>query len=148
LSTVVEGMRSDVEAIAELGDEVVADAAERIGSVLTRSVPTRILEMLSDIAAELSGELPDGHVELRLAGDDVELAYVDHDRPVPESDGELSARITLRLPENLKTRIEEAAGMHGTSVNGWIVRTLERGASNASGKNTRGVQRLRGYGTS
>ena len=31
-------------------------------------------------------------------------------------------RINLRLPEHLKTRVEEAAGRAGLSVNAWLVR--------------------------
>ncbi len=148
MSLVVEGFRSDVEAVAELGDDVVAEVAERIASVVNRSTPTRILDLLSDVAAELSDELPDGHVEIRVTGDDVELAYIDGQHQLPEGDAELSARITLRLPESLKTRIETAASAQGTSVNGWILRTLERGVTSSYGRSTRSGKRLRGYGTS
>src|SRR5580700_5629081 len=108
MSLIVEGLRADVEAVAELGDEVVADVAERIAAVLARSAPSRILDLLSEVAADLSAELPDGRVEIRMMGDDVELAYVDEERPAPEGDSELSARITLRLPEHLKARVEVA----------------------------------------
>jgi hypothetical protein len=31
-------------------------------------------------------------------------------------------RINLRLPEHLKSRVEEAAGQAGLSVNSWLVR--------------------------
>jgi hypothetical protein len=148
MSLAVEGFRSDVDALADLGDEAVAEVADRIGSALTRSAPSRILDLLSEVAAELSDELPDGHVEIRLVGDDVELAYVDEHRPAPEGDGELSARITLRLPEPLKVRIEEAAGGQGVSVNSWVVRTLERGVMSSHSGSTRPGKRLRGYGTS
>jgi hypothetical protein len=43
---------------------------------------------------------------------------------VPRSDEDESAmsRINLRLPDHLKTRIEEAAGGEGLSVNAWLVR--------------------------
>ena len=45
--------------------------------------------------------------------------------PVPateESDG--TARVTLRLPESVKARAEEAAGRDGVSVNSWLVRAV------------------------
>lgn len=150
MSLIVEGLTSDVATLAELGDESVAAVAERISAVLARSTPARILELLSDVAAELSAELPDGHVEIRVVGDDVELAYVDAQPGPAESDGgDLSARITLRLSEALKSRVEEAATQVGSSVNSWIVRTLERGAAPSSGRTTaRGMQRLHGFGTS
>jgi hypothetical protein len=47
----------------------------------------------------------------------------------PASDGGLNfaedgpaARINVRLPEQLKTRVEEAAAREGRSVNAWLVR--------------------------
>jgi hypothetical protein len=148
MSLVVEGLRTDVVAVSELGDDTVAEVAERIATVLSRSAPARILELLSDAATELSGELPEGRVEIRVAGDDVELSYVpDQPAPVADADAELSARITLRLSEGLKTRVEELAGDAGVSVNSYIVRTLERGASTNRNWNSRGGTRLRGYGT-
>jgi hypothetical protein len=150
MSLVIEGLRSDVVAVSELGDDTVAEVAERIAAVLSRSAPARILDLLSDAATELSGELPEGRVEIRVAGDDVELSYVpdpDHAGPVADADAELSARITLRLSEGLKTRVEERAADEGVSVNSYIVRTLERGASTTQNRSSRGGTRLRGYGT-
>jgi hypothetical protein len=35
-------------------------------------------------------------------------------------------RVALRLPEHLKTRVEEAAGRDGLSVNAWLVRAATR----------------------
>ncbi|MFI0453448.1 toxin-antitoxin system HicB family antitoxin [Actinomadura sp. 6N118] len=35
-----------------------------------------------------------------------------------------TARMTLRLPEHLKVRVEEAAGRQGISVNAWLVRAI------------------------
>jgi hypothetical protein len=151
MSSVVDGLRSDVVAVGELGDETVAVVAERIADVLGRSVPGRILDLLSDAAAELSVTLPDGHVDIRVAGDDVDLMYVD-DGPDPaaapagEGDDQ-SARISLRLGERLKSRIEEGAAAEGVSVNTFIVRALERGTSSSRNRTGRVGNRLHGYGT-
>jgi len=142
MSLVIEGLRSDVVAVGELGDDTVAEVAERIADVLGRSVPGRVLDLLSQAAAELAATLPDGHVDLRVAGDDVELVYVE-DEPRPVGEGDLSARITLRLSDGLKARLEQGAAADGISVNSFIVRALERGASS---NRSRG-NRLRGYGT-
>jgi hypothetical protein len=148
MSLVVEGFRSDVIAIGELGDEATADLADRIAALLTRSAQSRILDLLSDVAAELSAELPEGRVEIRLVGDDVEFAFVD-DRPsAADSEAELSSRITLRLSDQLKARVEESASSEGISVNGWILRTLERGTTAPKGRSGRVGSRLHGYGTS
>jgi hypothetical protein len=160
MSLVVDGLRSDVISVGELGDESVAEAADRIAEVLGRSIPSRVLDLLSEVAAELSAELPDGRVEIRVAGDDVDLAYVsddaagtagsdvagdgDRDR---DRDRDMSARITLRLSESLKTRVEEGAARQGISVNAFIVRTLEHGASGEHKRKNYAGNRLRGYGT-
>jgi hypothetical protein len=150
MSLVVDGVRADVASVGELGDEVVAEVAERIADLLGRSLPARILELLSDAAAEVSAELPDGRVEIRVAGDDVGLAYVEDTRVTAaesEAGGDLTARITLRLSEGLKARVEEGAGREGVSVNTYIVRTLERGSSANRYRAGRVGNRLRGYGT-
>jgi hypothetical protein len=148
MSLVIEGLRSDVAAVGELGDETVAEVADRIGAILARSASSRILDLLSDVAAEVSAELPEGRVEIRLVGDDVQFAYVDERAPAPEPEGELSSRITLRLSDQLKSRVEESALHEGLSVNSWILRTLERGTSISNVRSGRVGSRLRGYGTS
>jgi hypothetical protein len=150
MSSVVDGLRSDVVAVGELGDETVAEVAERIADVLGRSVPGRVLDLLSDAAAELTASLPDGRVDIRVAGDDVDLTFVeDAPRPAaaPTGEGdEQSARISLRLGEGLKSRLEAGAAAEGVSVNTFIVRALERNSSNRSRSNRVG-NRLHGYGT-
>jgi hypothetical protein len=148
MSLVVDGLLSDVTAVGELGDAQVAEAAERIAAVLARSLPSRILDLLSEAAGELARELPQGHVDIHVGGDDVELVYVDDDPATPESDAELNARITLRLSDQLKARVEESASRQGLSVNGWVLRTLERGASVSTHSHGRAGSRLRGYGNS
>jgi HicB-like protein involved in pilus formation len=152
MSLVVEGLRSDVISVGELGDDTVAEVAERVADVMARSAPARILDLLSDVAAELSADLPEGHVEIRVAGDDVALSFA-QDEPSGAGAGnagesaDLSARITLRLSEGLKSRVEEGAAREGISVNAYIVRTLERGASTYRTRSGHGVNRLRGFGS-
>lgn len=158
MSLVVDGLRSDVISVGELGDDTVAEVADRIAEFLGRSIPSRILDLLSEVAAEVSAELPEGRVEIRVAGDDVDLAYVE-DAPARAAEGtgggdgagdrdrDMSARISLRLSESLKTRVEEGATREGISVNAYIVRTLEHGASGEHKRKSYSGSRLRGYGT-
>jgi hypothetical protein len=151
MSQVVDGLRSDVVAVGELGDDTVAEVAERIADVLGRSVPGRVLDLLSDAAAELTATLSDGRVDVRVAGDDVEMTYVE-DVPgpsaAPSSDGDAQlARISLRLGEGLKSRLEAGAAAEGVSVNTFIVHMLERGMSNGRNRSHRAGNRLHGYGT-
>jgi hypothetical protein len=147
MSLVVDSLRGDLQAVGELGDETVAELAERMASVLSRSVPGIVLDLLSHAAAELSSELPGGTVDVRVSGDNVDLTYVAEDpvtAPAGDTDVELSARITLRLSDALKLRVEQAAATDGMSVNSFIVRTLDRGTTQGA-RTSRGGTRLRGY---
>ena len=113
MSLVVDGLRSDVVAVGELGDDTVAEVAERIADVLGRSVPGRVLDLLSDAAAELTASLPDGRVDIRVAGDDVDLTYVEDEpgpRPAAATGTTCRRAITLRLGEGLKSRARAGRG--------------------------------------
>src|SRR5947209_20137220 len=127
----VEALESDVAAIAAVADEQTAAAAERVLYAIRSSAGLRLLDVLGEAALEVSAQLPSGHVEVRLAGQDPSLVYVEAVQEEPPAGGgdELAARITLRLPEALKASIEAAAAREGVSVNTWIVRALGRGVS-------------------
>ena len=144
----VDALLADLAAIAAVGDEAVADAAQRLSQALRASAGMRLLDLLGEAALELSEQLPEGHVEIRLAGQEPSLVYVeDEQAPAPAPTGEegMTARITLRLTEALKATIEEAAAREGVSVNTWIVRALGR---NTSVPARRRGRRLTGYGES
>jgi hypothetical protein len=148
LQRFIDSLRADLNAVAELGDEATAEAAGRLTLTLQASVGLRLLDALSEAALELNEKLPSGHVEVRLSGQDPELVYVGDAPEAPAASGDeaFSARITLRLPEALKTSVEEAAAREGVSVNTWIVRALSRSGSAAPPTQSR--NRLTGYAQS
>jgi hypothetical protein len=149
LQRFTDALKADLSAVAELGDETTGEAAARLVVSLQASVGMRLLDALSEAALELNEKLPEGHVEVRLAGQDPELVYVSDEQPEPPSAGAeaaFTARISLRLPENLKTMVEEAAAREGVSLNTWIVRALSRTSSGASASQSR--NRLTGYAQS
>jgi predicted HicB family RNase H-like nuclease len=147
MSLTVDAIRADVVAVGELGDETVAAVAERIGALLARSLPGRLLDLLSGVAADVSAELPEGRLEVRVMGDDVDLVYLpDEAGSSTETEADLSARITLRLGEGLKARVEDGASRENLSVNGYIVRALERSTSQRP-RGSRGGTHIRGYGS-
>ncbi|MFN2471762.1 MAG: toxin-antitoxin system HicB family antitoxin [Gaiellaceae bacterium] len=128
LSQFIEALRSDLTAVAAVGDERTAQAAERISVVLEGSLALRLVDAFSAAAVELNAQIPNGHVEVRLAGRDPQLVFVEEDAraaDAPTEDG-ATARITLRLSESLKDQVEVAAAAAGVSVNTWIVRALAR----------------------
>jgi len=144
----VQAVREDLARVAALGDETTARAAELLAVALESSLGRRLQEALGEAALELSGQLDNGRVEVRIAGSDPELVLVrdeEAEAPAEVGDDARLARITLRLPEPLKVRIEEAASRDGVSVNTWIVQALVRNAHTA--RRSTG-KRLTGYGRS
>jgi hypothetical protein len=145
----VDALLTDLAAIASMGDEATAAAAERLSQALRASVGLRLLDVLGEAALEVSGQLPAGHVEVRLVGQEPSLVYVEQEEapePVAEEEG-AGARITLRLPESLKAGVEAAAVREGLSVNSWIVRALKRGLD-APERRRRVGRRMTGYADS
>jgi hypothetical protein len=147
----VQALREDLARVAAVGDESTARSAELLSVALESAVGRRLLEALGEAALELNAQLEDGRVEVRFAGGDPELVYVrDEEAPAAEPvDEAYTARITLRLPESLKARLEAAAARDGVSVNTWLVQMLTRHheprPSSGSGGSRR---RLTGYGRS
>jgi HicB family len=143
----VEALQRDLEAVAAMGDEAVADAARRIAAALEPSLRLRLMDVLGEAAVELTSQLPNGHVEVRVAGGDPELIYVEEQGgPMPSADDSLSARVTLRLPETLKSIIDAAAQDAGVSANTWLLQQISRSANPS--RRGPGGRRMTGYGRS
>jgi HicB-like protein involved in pilus formation len=143
----IQALREDLARVAALGDEAASRAAELLSVAIESSLARRIQDVLAEAALELNSQLDEAHVEVRIAGRDPELVLV-REAAEPEAPADtLDARITLRLPEDLKRRVEEAAARDGISVNTWIVRSLAREAGSArSAGGVGGRNRLTGYG--
>ncbi|MEN3342194.1 MAG: hypothetical protein V7644_1598 [Actinomycetota bacterium] len=144
----VQALRDDLTRVAAVGDEATSRAAQLLSLALESALGRRLLEALGEAALELSGQLDGGRVEVRIAGGDPELVLVrDEEAPAEPADEAFAARITLRLPESLKGRLEAAATRDGVSVNTWVVQVLSRATEPraTSGGNRR---RLTGYGRS
>jgi hypothetical protein len=145
----VQALREDLARVAAVGDESTARAAELLAVALESSLGRRLLEALGEAALELSGQLESGRVEVRVAGGDPELVYVpDEETAAEPADEAFTARITLRLPESLKNRLETLASAHGLSVNTLIVQVLARGAEPRTPPGGGARRRLTGYGRS
>ncbi|MBX9245272.1 toxin-antitoxin system HicB family antitoxin [Actinotalea ferrariae] len=141
LTPYVDQLRRDLATAAEAGGDEARALAERLGAPLESGARLVLLAALSAAAADITRDLAPGSVELRLRGVDPEFvvtpAPAEHSfaddapatsaaAPVPpapgQSEDDVTSRINLRLPESLKTRVEEAAAADGLSVNAWLVR--------------------------
>jgi hypothetical protein len=147
----IAAIQADLAAAASLGDEATAETARRVADALGTSLQLRLLDLLGEAALDVNGQLPSGHVEVRLAGREPELVYVPEPdaavEPQPAADDQ-SARITLRLPEALKAAVEAAADLEGVSTNTWIVRALSRALEPRAAARSRAGNRLQGFAQS
>ncbi len=146
----VDSLRRDLAGAADAAGPDGQAAAERILLALEPAVRLTVMELLAQAAAEISADLPAGVVEVRLRGRDPELVVDVPEQqamppapptpptppapPAPDAEGEAAdgegvARITLRLPESVKTRAEELAARSGHSLNAWIVNALRAATS-------------------
>jgi hypothetical protein len=147
----VDAIRSDLAVAASLGGEAVAEAGRRLADAVEPAVRLQLLDVLGQAALSLNGQLASGHIEVRLAGRDPDLVFVaeavsPEEPPAPGDD--LSARITLRLPESLKGHVEAVAAREGVSTNAWIVRALARALDQRPTAPRRTGNRLQGYARS
>ena len=140
LTPYIEGLQRDLAATAAPGGPDVTHAAELLAGSVAASARLLLLEALSDAAAEITAKLGTATVDVRLRGREADLAVTQVAPPAEEEEpaaepiaadsGEL-ARITLRLPEGLKERAEQAAAREGMSVNAWLVRAVLRAVQGA-----------------
>jgi hypothetical protein len=141
LTPYVEKLRRELAVTAEAGGEDARALAERLTGPLDSAVRLMLLDALSAAADDITAELAPGSVELRLRSGDPEfvvapaLADEPPERPAPappppeEDDGPV-ARINLRLPEQLKSGVEQAAARERLSVNAWLVRAAAAAVAN------------------
>jgi hypothetical protein len=140
----VDELSTQLLVAARPGGEEAQQLADRLVMAVEPALRLVLLEVLTEAAAEVSTELAPASIEVRLRGRDPELVvtpapgapldpYAGTEPtgqvggvapPAGEADDSATARITLRLPDSLKQRIDDAATRMGLSVNAWLVRTI------------------------
>jgi hypothetical protein len=147
LGRYVSDLQRQLVDTAENGAEDTRAVAERLTAGLDAAARLVLLDVLSAAVAEITRDLAPGSVDLRLRGREIEFVVT---QPNPDADaGERVAatvdlsdastsRTTLRLPDALKIRVDEAAAADGMSVNTWLVRAI---AASLEPKQRRSVRR-------
>ena len=124
--------RQLVDAAAN-GAEDTRAVAERLAAGLDAATRLVLLDVLSAAMGEITRDLAPGSVDVRLRGREVEFVVTQpstesdvDDSPAPsvDLDDASTSRTTLRLPDALKARVDEAATADGLSVNTWLVRAV------------------------
>jgi hypothetical protein len=138
----VEAVRRDLAVAAAAGGEEARELGERLAAPLESSIRLALLDALSEAVTEITRDLAPGSVDLRLRNrepsfvvtpppaeqwaDETEAPVAPPPTPLPqppaEGEDEATVRISLRLPEYLKARVEQAAAGTGVSINTWLIR--------------------------
>jgi len=133
LQPYVDAVRHELSVAAAAGGPDAQALAERLTAPLESAIRLAFLEALSEAAELVTRELAPGSVEVRLRGRDPEFTVDAGPVDLPDMSalpaGDLEDeggtwRVTLRLPENVRSRVDAAARGDGLSVNGWLVRAV------------------------
>jgi hypothetical protein len=135
LGPYVESLQRELSTAAAVAGDDVRRAADRLLASLDAAIRLVLIDALAAAAEQITAELAPGSVELRLRGRDPEFVVqlpAPPEPPAPppppppsfDADEATTARISLRLPDGLKARIEEAANSIGASVNSWLVHAI------------------------
>jgi HicB family len=154
MSEYVATLRRELATITRFAGEDVSRAAEMLTEAMDSSVRLTLLEVLSAAAAEITTRLDDAVVDVRLSGSDADFVVtMTNDEPFrppapptpPASPGAEApddmTRVTLRLSEPLKARVEAAAGEAGVSVNAWLIRAISQALDTPPGRDRPGRSR-------
>lgn len=160
LTPYVDQLRRDLAVAAEAGGDDARALAERLTAPLESATRLALLDALTAAAGEITRDLAPGSVDVRLRGRDADFLVTPPPTdgpaadtptlgtalaravevtmgvrsPAPEAEEGGTSRITLRLPENLKPMIEDAAGREGLSINAWLVRAVAGALDHEQGR--------------
>ena len=135
---VIQQLRDTMEGQMRLAgdDPAVAAAADAVLTSLEPAMRQAAVALAEQAAVELGAQLPGRSVDVVLSDGQPTLRVRETDEPVTISTDDLDARMTVRLPEDLKDDLEIAASELGDSVNTFVVRALT-GSANALKRSSR-----------
>jgi hypothetical protein len=159
LTPYVELVRRELAVAAEAGGDEARALAERLTAPLESAIRLTLMEALAAAGAEITREMAPGSVWVRLNGRDPDFVVTmppavsaqlePRTEPVVVVDDKgATSRINLRLPDEIKSRVEEAAAREHVSVNSWLVRAASAalpGSRSATGRLHSGGDSFQGW---
>jgi hypothetical protein len=120
------GLENAVNTQIRLGGEGLAEVAEQLLEALRPAVRQTLMDVVEGTVREISSQLVGQEVQIRMREGEPELVVTElvTAGPIATDPDNLEARLTLRLPEKLKSLVEEAAEGAGDSINSWVVGAL------------------------
>ncbi|MFN5059168.1 MAG: toxin-antitoxin system HicB family antitoxin [Chloroflexota bacterium] len=153
ISNYLTTIKADLLRIIRLGGPELTQKGEEIGEAMAPALQHRLIEQVTVLVAEYNRQQGRDALALQLTPDEMELVDRGVTQATPEPIGELDARFALRLPADLKERIDQHAAQEGISANSWMVRVLSQEIQQQQSSRTSGIRvevgnKLRGRGRS
>ena len=126
IESVLEQVRRTAEGQLRLAgdDPAVSAAGEAVLMALEPALRQAASTLAEQAAAEVAAQLPDSTVDVVLSDGQPTLVVRRVGDDVTINTEDLDARMTVRLPEDLKEDLEVAASDLGDSVNMFVVKAL------------------------
>ena len=132
LQPYVDAVRHELGVAAAAAGPDAQALADRLTAPLESAIRLALLEALSEAAEQITRELAPRSVDVRLRARDPEFVVSTvreephADEPVvpPLDDDGGTWRVSLRLPESLRSPVDAAARAEGLSVNAWLIRAV------------------------
>src|SRR6476661_1370547 len=156
LTEYVEALRHSLTTAAAAAGEQAKETASLLSDTMEPAVRLTVTDALAAMAAEVTEALDGALIDIRLRGRDPEVVVVHAeppadpppDEPGDDADDGSVARISLRLPDALKSRAEQAAAAQGVSLNAWLVRAVSDAVRRPTPSSGRGPRRVSGFARS
>lgn len=134
LNSYLEAVQADLDRAMALADDQTRAVATKVVIAAEPSLRLALIQALTQAAAEISAALEDTVVQVHLEGREPVIDVLRQANPVaappepetPEDPDQGTTRITLRLPEGVKTRADAAAQHEGISLNSWITQACRQ----------------------
>lgn len=133
LNSYLEAVQADLDRAMALADDQTRAVAAKVVIAAEPSLRLAIIQALTQAAAEVSAALEDTVVQVHLEGREPVIDVLRRNpepaqaaEPEPEEEDQSTSRITLRLPEGVKTRADAAAQREGISLNSWITQACRQ----------------------
>ncbi len=144
----------DLEKATALADDVTKEITSRVAVAVEPALRLAMTQLLADAAAQLTGELATAVITVRMDGREPVLHVHEQaaapsepttPEPLASGDDVGTARVTVRLPEQLKRRAEGLAQAAEQSLNTWIVQAVRRAAQAPRTDHRNSSRRITGW---
>lgn len=136
LNPYLAAVAADLEKATALADDATRATTARVAVAVEPALRLAMTQLLSDAAAQLTADLSHTVVTVRMDGREpvLQVQEEQHSADLPPTlvepaasvDDEGTARVTVRLPEQLKRQVETLAQRADQSLNTWIVQAVRR----------------------